>query len=156
MRSALFGRIMKLSPQWCLITLLGIGCGGAIAPDLGSSDSGSTGDSANGRLTDGADGGYTDYVDAGSTLHDAGRIKDAAHADANPSFACGVLLICDRNTQVCKVGMGGPTGAPPSYACDPIPPACLTELTCDCMKREVFSNACSITNGAITIEFFYP
>ena len=141
---------MKHFHFFSVIALLGVGCGGAIAQDLGSSDSGSGEDAGVVH----SDGGSSDR-DGGGKL-DGSHLKDASTIDANPFFACGAALACNRSSQVCKIGEGGPAGATPQYSCQPIPAACYGDVSCDCMKRELSSDACSITDGAITIKFFYP
>jgi hypothetical protein len=145
---------MKLSHLFGVIAICGVGCGGAIAQDLGSSDAGSQeGDSAVVHPTNGRDAG--ELFDASDSV-DASRTKDAARTDANPTFPCGGILICDRETQICKEGEGGPAGNPPSFQCDPIPAACSADVTCDCMKTAIGANACTDNGGAITVQFFYP
>ncbi len=145
---------MKLSHLFGVLAIFGVGCGGAIAQDLGASDSGSSeeGDSAVIHPTNGRDAGVA--LDASHSV-DASHTKDAAKTDANVSFACGGLF-CDRDTEVCKEGEGGPAGNPPSFSCDPIPTACAADVTCACMKAAVGANACTDNDGAITIQYFYP
>lgn len=147
---------MKLSHLFCVLAIFGVGCGGAIAQDLGGSDSGGSqeGDSATVHPTNGRDAG--EALDASHTV-DASLLKDAAKTDATSVFfACGDKLTCDRDTEVCKEGEGGPPGNPPSFSCDPIPTACAADVTCACMKTAVGANACTDNDGAITIQYFYP
>lgn len=90
----------------------------------------------------------------GSCTADGGA--DAARdADANATFPCGDLLVCHAASEYCKVGVGGPAGAHPSYGCEPIPAACANDVTCACIEPAVGGQLCSDASG-VTVTFEYP
>ena len=90
----------------------------------------------------------------GSCDADAG--SDAtADADASATFPCGGLLVCHPASEYCKVGVGGPAGAQPSYSCEAIPAACATNIACACIKPAVGGQICSDEPG-VTVTFEYP
>jgi hypothetical protein len=73
----------------------------------------------------------------------------------NGMFACGPLS-CHSSIEVCKIGVGGPQGAPPSYACIGYPTQCAADRTCACVQPAVGSQVCSEANGDFTVTFEYP
>lgn len=84
--------------------------------------------------------------------------KPLAHAGAcqGGAFACGEALECDSASQICKIGMGGPCCAPPSYSCEPIPAECASDYTCGCIQDAMGAQECTETGGGVTVTFLYP
>jgi hypothetical protein len=77
--------------------------------------------------------------------------------DAGPaSFACGSAGTTCPSTQVCKIGMGGAAGTPPSYTCVDYPAQCASMHTCACVKTAVGAAQCSESGGNVTTTFLYP
>ena len=77
--------------------------------------------------------------------------------DAGPaSFACGSAGATCPSTQVCKIGMGGAAGTPPSYTCVDYPAQCASMHTCACVKTAVGAAQCSESGGNVTTTFLYP
>jgi hypothetical protein len=72
------------------------------------------------------------------------------------TFGCGPYQ-CQVGSEVCKVGVGGPAGAPPSYQCIPFPASCAATPTCTCVQQSEGAQLCSGDAGnGITITFEYP
>ena len=79
----------------------------------------------------------------------------ATGADASATFPCGGLLVCHAASEYCKIGVGGPAGAQPSYQCVPVPAACASNVTCTCIKPASGGQLCSDAPG-VTVTFEYP
>jgi hypothetical protein len=69
------------------------------------------------------DGGLDGSLDGGL---DGGGLFRCNFAGVQPGLACS-------DGQFCSSFIGGPVGSVPSYSCAPIPAACLTNRTCECL-----------------------
>jgi hypothetical protein len=107
-----------------------------------------------GQTIDIACTGYPPGTASNPILH-TGQCEgiDAGHGGG--LFACGPLM-CDGATQVCKIGVGGPAGAPPSYGCIDYPAQCVSNATCTCVEPAVGAQLCSENGGNFTVTFEYP
>jgi hypothetical protein len=76
--------------------------------------------------------------------------------DAGAPFACGEALSCDPSSQYCKIAVGGPCCAPPSFSCEAIPVACADDHSCNCIQPAVGGQECEAANSGVTVTFLYP
>jgi hypothetical protein len=74
--------------------------------------------------------------------------------DAGGAFACGNST-CDAS-RVCKIGMGGAAGNPPSYTCVDAPAQCASTRTCACVKSALAAQECTESGDSVTVTFLYP
>ena len=69
-------------------------------------------------------------------------------------FACGAALSCDGATQYCSA-----VSAPHStttYACNSIPAACASNVSCGCFATQGLGAGCTASNGDVTVTVLEP
>jgi hypothetical protein len=85
---------------------------------------------------------------------------ERCQTDSGPGFPdCGPYL-CSSN-QYCEHGSGGAYPGMESYACRPLPDACLANpmtLSCSCLQNVQCGNTCAQdpATGTLTVECLYP
>jgi hypothetical protein len=83
-------------------------------------------------------------------------VKQLGSCAAGGQFACGPSLLCVATGQYCQIGIGGPAGAEPTYACQQTPGDCQANYSCACIQKAVGAQQCSVTDGGVSVTFYYP
>jgi hypothetical protein len=71
------------------------------------------------------------------------------------TFACGPRF-CTQGTQFCERMFGGPAGAPGTFACRTLPPACGSPATCACLSGTTCGNCTMSASGDLTTSCLFP
>lgn len=148
----------------------------ACSGDSGGTDTDATGSTSAGS-TSTASTSASSTTEASSTTADTAGTTHASHGGSSSTsasttdattdatgttgggatFPCGNRLTCDVATQYCEVIHPGQPDGMITYACQPIPDACLDMADCACLMEQMIMGDCSVTpEGGLKVLFFAP
>jgi hypothetical protein len=91
-------------------------------------------------------------------VHAAGRDLSVAGGCPPPQgyFACGPRF-CQHDREYCQIVISGPSGTPPGYGCNALPPTCGGVPSCPCIQFSTCSTGCTESSaGDVTVTCNSP
>jgi len=75
------------------------------------------------------------------------------------TFSCGSSTACEVNAQYCLQVLAAIPEIPPTYACLPVPSACMPTPTCSCLQAEGIGGTATcaeVSAGALRVTLAAP